>query len=151
MRHGHVDRRLKSLFDVIDQQPVLQADVFELIRWAAAYYRHPPGDALFSAVPVALRDGRALQPLRQRFWRLAAETAGNDAAGDESLNSRAPRGSSLRWLELRAAGGSPATTRCSPRASTRAFCRGWSRKVSSKRRRPPPAPAAASSAVLISS
>ena len=54
-----VDTELKSILEVIDQQPVLQADVFELIRWAAAYYRHPPGDALFSAVPVALRDGRA--------------------------------------------------------------------------------------------
>ncbi len=82
----HVDTELKSILDVIDQQPVLQPDVFELIRWAAAYYRHPPGDALFSAVPVALRDGRALQPLQQRFWQLGEI----DDALAESLK-RAPR------------------------------------------------------------
>ena len=87
------------MLEVIDQQPVLQADIFELIRWAAAYYRHPPGDALFSAVPSALRDGRALQPLRRRFWQLEAI----DHAAAESLK-RAPR--QLAAIEqLRSAGG----------------------------------------------
>ncbi len=81
-----VDTPLKSILEVIDQQPVLQADVFELIRWAAAYYRHPPGDALFSGVPVALRDGRGLQPLRERFWQLAEF----DSATAHSMR-RAPR------------------------------------------------------------
>ena len=62
---------LKTVVAVIDDVPVLQADVLELIRWAAAYYHHPPGDALFSAIPVALRDGRHVQPIPRRFWRLA--------------------------------------------------------------------------------
>jgi primosomal protein N' (replication factor Y) len=94
-----VDPELKSVREVIDQQPVLQADIFELIRWAAAYYRHPPGDALFSAVPAALRDGRAMQPLRRRFWQLGAI----DEARAESLK-RAPR--QLAAIEqLRSAGG----------------------------------------------
>ena len=90
---------LKSVREVIDQQPVLQSDVFELIRWAAAYYHHPPGDALFSAVPVALRDGRELQPLRRRFWQLGTI----DEPLTESLK-RAPR--QMAALDrLRAAGG----------------------------------------------
>ncbi len=90
---------LKSVLEVIDRQPVLQADIFELIRWGAAYYRHPLGDALFSAVPVALRDGRALQPLRERFWQL-----GEIDAGVADSLKRAPR--QLAAIEqLRIAGG----------------------------------------------
>jgi primosomal protein N' (replication factor Y) len=61
---------LKTIVAVIDDVPVLQTDVLELIQWAAAYYHHPPGDALFSAIPVALRDGRHVQPVDQRFWQL---------------------------------------------------------------------------------
>ena len=102
-----VDTELKSILEVIDRQPVLQADIFELIRWAAAYYRHPLGDALFSAVPVALRDGRALQPLRERFWQLGrdrrrsgrlvearAPAARRDRSAAHRRRTRQPRG---RW------------------------------------------------------
>ncbi|MCX7065686.1 MAG: primosomal protein N', partial [Proteobacteria bacterium] len=61
---------LKSIFEVIDAEPILRPEVFELIRWAADYYHHPPGEALLAALPVALRKGQQLQPLLQRFWRL---------------------------------------------------------------------------------
>ncbi len=90
---------LKSVREVVDQEPVLQADVFELIQWAAAYYHHPPGDALFSAIPAALRTGRQLQPLQRRFWQLGTI---NDAVAAALM--RAPR--QLAAIEqLRAAGG----------------------------------------------
>jgi primosomal protein N' (replication factor Y) (superfamily II helicase) len=64
------EKPLKELSAVLDTEPLLNADVLELIRWAAAYYHHPPGDAYFTALPVALRGGQPLQGLMQRFWRL---------------------------------------------------------------------------------
>ncbi len=75
---------LKQVIEVIDADPLVRADVLELIRWAAEYYHHPPGDALFSAIPVALRNGRQLQPLAPRYWRLC----GND---DSRVPARAVR------------------------------------------------------------
>ena len=62
---------LKSILEVIDVEPVLQGDVLDLIRWAAGYYHHPPGDALFSAIPVALRKGHQPRPIELRYWRLS--------------------------------------------------------------------------------
>ena len=89
---------LKAVLEVIDDAPVLQADVLELIRWAADYYHHPIGDALFSAVPAALRTGRSLQPIQQRYWRLTAH------ANEVRMPARAARQHAA--LEaLRAAGG----------------------------------------------
>ncbi len=67
----HNGSDLKQIIDVIDADPVLRADVLELIRWAADYYHHPPGEALFSAIPVALRKGRTMQSLAQRYWCLS--------------------------------------------------------------------------------
>jgi primosomal protein N' (replication factor Y) (superfamily II helicase) len=61
---------LKDVAAVLDTEPLLQSDVLELIRWGAAYYHHPPGDAFFTALPVALRSGQPVQGLMQRFWRL---------------------------------------------------------------------------------
>ncbi len=75
---------LKTLAEVVDDEPVVQADILQLLRWAAAYYHHPFGDALFSALPAALRQGQQLQPLLQRFWRISDGAANVDLA-------RAPR------------------------------------------------------------
>jgi len=66
---------LKCIREVVDTEPILRSDVFELIRWAADYYHHPPGEALFAALPIALRKGQQLQPLLQRFWRLRLSDA----------------------------------------------------------------------------
>jgi primosomal protein N' (replication factor Y) len=40
------DSPLKSVTAILDHSPILH-DVLELLAWAAAYYHHPPGDALF--------------------------------------------------------------------------------------------------------
>jgi primosomal protein N' (replication factor Y) len=94
------DAALKPLTTVIDAEPILQADVFELIGWATEYYHHPPGEALFSALPVALRNGRALAPLLLRYWRALPR-----ASGDEpDVLARAPR-QRAAWQALHAAGG----------------------------------------------
>jgi len=50
--------RLKPVLALLDQRPLLGADDLELILWAADYYRQPPGEALFSALPVRLRQGK---------------------------------------------------------------------------------------------
>ena len=89
---------LKPILEVVDAEPTLQADLLELVQWATAYYHHPPGDALFSAIPTALRSGRSIKPLRRHHWRLRG------AADATALPARAQR---LRAAieTLRAAGG----------------------------------------------
>ncbi len=87
--------RLKPILALLDPQPLLGADDLELILWAADYYRQPPGEALFSALPARLR--RAEPPLApvepgQPGWRLTA------AGRDQVPGTRAPRQAEIQRL-----------------------------------------------------
>ena len=76
--------RLRPADAVLDQQPALSSGVFDLCRWAASYYLHPPGEVFSAALSKRLREGRAP---RLDAWRLSARGQG---LGDEAL-ARAPK------------------------------------------------------------
>ena len=61
--------RLRAALALLDAEPVFDPATFELIRWAAAYYHHPIGEAFATALPALLRAGRPLAAREQR-WRL---------------------------------------------------------------------------------
>ena len=52
--------QLKSISNVIDYEPLFSLRHFELLCWAADYYHYPVGEALFSALPALLRQGKGL-------------------------------------------------------------------------------------------
>ena len=83
--------KLKPISAVIDQQPLLPESLFKLFIWAANYYQHPIGDALFSTLPVLLRSGSELPELQITHWR--ATTLGK-GLGPDSLK-RSPRQKAL--------------------------------------------------------
>lgn len=47
--------KLKSVIEVLDEQPLIPAQLLKLWLWAARYYQHPVGDALHTLMPAALR------------------------------------------------------------------------------------------------
>jgi len=49
---------LKPIIAVLDQQPVIAAELRELLSFAADYYQYPLGEVLISALPALLREGR---------------------------------------------------------------------------------------------
>jgi primosomal protein N' (replication factor Y) (superfamily II helicase) len=51
------DFKISAIESVIDQQPIVSDDVWQLIKWSADYYTHPVGEAVFSCLPVKLRQG----------------------------------------------------------------------------------------------
>lgn len=70
--HAHSDvalDKLRRAIAVIDDEPVLDAQLFALLQWSADYYRHPLGEVLATALPAALRMGAALTASREG-WRL---------------------------------------------------------------------------------
>ena len=83
--------RLKPILSLLDTRPLLSHDDLELILWAADYYRQPPGDALFTALPARLR--RAEPPLEPGVpgWRVT------ELGQEELLErlSRAPKQTKL--------------------------------------------------------
>ncbi len=83
--------KLKPISAVIDQQPLLPESLFKLFIWAANYYQHPIGDALFSTLPVLLRNGSELPEIQIANWR---STTLGKGLGPDSLK-RSPRQKAL--------------------------------------------------------
>lgn len=78
--------RLKPVDSLLDKTPLLDAADLRFILWAAAYYQHPPGEALFSALPARLRRPSPILESGEPGWRLTP-------AGREAVDSltRAPK------------------------------------------------------------
>ena len=51
--------KLKSIDTVIDNTPIFDKTLIKLCNWLAQYYKHPIGDVVQSAMPVALRKGES--------------------------------------------------------------------------------------------
>ncbi len=47
----------KPVGAILDREPLLDAELLALCRWAADYYHHPLGEVLAAALPAALRRG----------------------------------------------------------------------------------------------
>ena len=72
--HGQGDgkHRLKPIRKVLDESPVLDADLLELCRRAASYYHHPIGEVIHTALPVLLRQGEPAELTGSMVWCLTA-------------------------------------------------------------------------------
>ncbi|MEZ5523430.1 MAG: primosomal protein N' [Pseudomonadales bacterium] len=62
--------KLKSVSQVIDQEPVIASDMLALYRWCAHYYQHAIGDTLCTALPALLCKGESFQPHRETLYQL---------------------------------------------------------------------------------
>lgn len=52
--------KLKRAIEVLDQEPLFPADIYQLCQWAADYYHYSLGEVLASALPALLRKGKPL-------------------------------------------------------------------------------------------
>lgn len=78
--------RLKPIDSLLDKAPLLATADLQFILWAAGYYQHPPGEALFSALPARLRRPSPALECGEPGWRLTP--VGRESAGGLA---RAPR------------------------------------------------------------
>ena len=63
--------KLKAVSRVLDDKPLLPKELFRLLLWAAAYYHHPVGDVLQTALPVRLRRDGPSEPKPLYLWRIS--------------------------------------------------------------------------------
>ncbi len=69
--------RLRPIHAVLDQEPLLDADILALAQWAADYYQYPLGEVLSRCLPPPRRrDGEGSGVRMGRAWQLTA--AGRD-------------------------------------------------------------------------
>ena len=81
--------KLKTFKAVIDNEPLLHANLLDLLHWAAGYYCHPAGEVVFTALPALLKQGKPACLAVVRRW-----LAANNVAGSNRL-SRAPKQSAI--------------------------------------------------------
>jgi primosomal protein N' (replication factor Y) len=106
------DARLRSAIALIDEQPVIDAPLLALLRWAADYYRHAPGEVIAAALPVAIRNGADAAATTERWVLSAAARTGSVAP----LSARAGKLRELAsWLEANGPSGAAELAALSPR------------------------------------
>ena len=83
--------KLKSIEAVLDDSPIFDPVLIKLCSWLAQYYKHPIGDVVQTAMPVALRKGESSQAKPIEYWTVS------DTGQSTDLNSfsRAPKQRSL--------------------------------------------------------
>jgi primosomal protein N' (replication factor Y) (superfamily II helicase) len=51
------DRKLKSIVEVLDSEPLFDPVILELSQFSSQYYQHPIGEVIFASLPPLLREG----------------------------------------------------------------------------------------------
>ncbi|MDE2272608.1 MAG: primosomal protein N' [Gammaproteobacteria bacterium] len=132
--------KLRRASALLDETPLIPADLLALARWAADYYHHPIGEVVSALLPPTLRAGKSSAAAPTGLWRLTA--AGS--AADMNVLKRASKQAVLLRLLAQHAGGLDAAALDAALAHWRApmralLRRGWAEKI---RYAPPPTPAA---------
>ncbi len=90
-RPAQSSRRLRRISAALDSENLFGEKLLELLVWAARYYHHPLGEALQTALPVALRKGKPLtDPGRRPFWRAVDPSPEGNADPAPGENTPAP-------------------------------------------------------------
>ena len=84
--------RLKRVLRVLDETPLLDAELMQTLAWAAEYWLGAPGEAYANALPLLLREDKPLPPTQEPIWQLTT-------AGRSALDAGSRRGSSRALLD----------------------------------------------------
>ena len=97
---SHLDgKRLRPMIEGLDEHPLLDGELLDLILWTARYYHHPVGEAFATALPGRLRHGHPATGGRSRHYAITPQGQATDPA---RLHRRAPRQAEiLTWLQSR--------------------------------------------------
>ncbi len=99
---------LKPISARLDAQPLLQGELLASLRWLARYYQAPLGEVLASALPTALRAGKA-DPKPRPLAALPPEPAPELTAEQAGALAALRAGSGFRSLLLEGVTGSGKT------------------------------------------
>lgn len=89
--------RLKQAIRLLDETPLLDAELMQTLAWAADYWLGAPGETYANALPLALREAKPLPALGDEYWSLSI-------AGQSAHDAGSRRGGSKALLALLAAG-----------------------------------------------
>jgi primosomal protein N' (replication factor Y) len=61
---------LKPVKQILDEAPLLAQENIAFLQWVAAYYHHPSGEVILSALPAYLRKGESQVSKTEKAWQL---------------------------------------------------------------------------------
>lgn len=64
--------RLKPAKEILDLEPVIHSEIWQLCLWAADYYHYPIGEVLSGSLPILLRQGKPAVATTENYWRLTS-------------------------------------------------------------------------------
>ncbi|HJF74526.1 MAG TPA: primosomal protein N' [Gallibacterium anatis] len=88
---------LKEVLKVLDQQPLFDEKMWQLVLWAKDYYHYPIGEALFTALPLKFRKEEHPSLTQQQFYQLTA--LGKAALAENSLKRALKQQEMLQFLQ----------------------------------------------------
>lgn len=89
--------QLKKIDALLDENPLLNADILKLLTWSAQYYLFPLGEVVQSALPTLLRQGKPYD-LLARTWRLI------DLHAETKISRSVKQQEAYKILKLKAQG-----------------------------------------------
>ncbi len=66
-------KKIKHIVKVIDQESLLDKELFNFIQWSAQYYQHPIGEVFNACLPSLIGKGEIAQLEPEYFWQLTNE------------------------------------------------------------------------------
>ncbi|MES2624123.1 MAG: primosomal protein N' [Pseudomonadota bacterium] len=63
--------KIKTVLEVLDDEPLLDQSMLDLHRWASTYYLFPLGMTLQTSLPQAVREGKSLHAPTKLTWQLS--------------------------------------------------------------------------------
>lgn len=64
--------KVREALELLDERPLFEPPLLELIHWTASYYQHSLGDTFSWAMPALLRQGEPAATQKKRFYQAAA-------------------------------------------------------------------------------
>ncbi|MFK5912993.1 MAG: primosomal protein N' [Woeseiaceae bacterium] len=65
--------KMKPVIEVLDEQPLFNKELLQLLNWCGMYYHHPIGEVMQNALPVKLRQGAPTKIKALLRWQLTTE------------------------------------------------------------------------------
>lgn len=90
--------KLKRVLDVLDEEPLLDRSVLDLLLWASGYFQHPVGEVVVGTLPRLLRMGRGLHAFASDP-EYSITVAGERALHESSLSAAPVQERLLRMIQ----------------------------------------------------
>lgn len=65
--------KLKHIYELLDEEAIINNTLLKLLFWAAEYYQQPIGEVIFAALPTKLRKGKFINPVSNTIYELSTQ------------------------------------------------------------------------------